>query len=46
MFRIMIGNATLVSKSDEVWSYKRKILTQSFYKEKLSVIMNTIIKII
>jgi cytochrome P450 len=38
-------NSILASKSDEKWALKRKILTQSFYKEKLMKLVTIMIKL-
>jgi len=42
----MLGDSILMSRSTEIWSKKRKVLSTVFYKDKLSKMMDIIREVV
>ena len=42
MFKPLLGNSFLFSKSDDVWKIKRKACAHAFYKDRMESMMKTL----
>jgi hypothetical protein len=45
LFKPIFGKAILAASADDTWALKRRILTQSFYKDKLMKLITLILKL-
>jgi cytochrome P450 len=45
LFKPIVGTAILAAPADGTWAMKRKILTGAFYKDKLMILLEMVLKI-